>query len=451
MKPETNKPIKRVNPSFGLNFSYNSKVDETQYRLVANKRQSLNNHPGAITHTLIKGENLATLKLLESELQGKIDLCYIDPPYNTGGDAKSGFTYKDSFRNSGDGERHSTWLTFIYDRLTVTHGLLSERGVIAISIDDSEVAYLRLLCDEVFGEANFIAQVVVDGGNLKNNARFISTTHEYLLLYARNLNKLNATGVKWRHRREGIELLLAQHEELLGKYPGDYAKISKELKQWSKTAPIGKRLKVFFNSDARGLYTYADLSAPGVGARYNVTHPVTGKSCVLPSRGYGLSQEKMLKLIEEDMIIFGIDESSQPLKKLYLKDESDQVQRSIMAYPSRSSTHLLEKMLGKRNSFNNPKNLEFISDIISLTCPADGLVLDYFAGSGTTGHAVLLLNEEGAQRKFILVTKDENQIYDEVTLPRLRAAITGDWLDGSQHQPLQANLETFTLEAGKIK
>ena len=442
----TFKLVKRENPAFGLTFDYNPERLDKTYTLVENKKESLLNHKDVIEHTLINGENLKTLIALGDSIKGKVDLCYIDPPYNTGNSTNTGFTYKDSFKNKEDRESHSTWLTFMYDRLVMTKSLLSEKGVLAISIDDSEVHYLRLLCDEIFGEINFIAQIVVDGGNIKNNARFISITHEYLLVYAKDLNKLGKSKVKWRTRRDGVELLLKEYEELKKKHKTNYPAITKDLKKWVKTALLSNRLKVFFNADIRGLYTYADLSAPGDGARYRVLHPVTKKPCQIPSRGWGLTEEKLLQLIETDMVIFGKDEKAQPLKKLYLKDEADQVARSVLAYPSRSSTHLLEKILGRRKSFNNPKNLEFITDMVSLMCPEDGLVLDYFAGSGTTGHAVLNLNKEGAERRFILITKNENKIFNEVTYPRLKAVITGKWLDDSEHKSIANNLRVFNLK-----
>lgn len=377
--------------------------------------------PKTVVHDLICSENLQYLTTQDDaphDLHATVDLCYIDPPYNTGNVQTNGFTYHDSFAGS------ENWLQFMKERLQPTRDLLKDTGVIAVSIDDSEVHHLRVLMDEVFGRNNFVAQIIVDGGNLKNNARFISTTHDYILVYAKSLHKLRTSGIKWRKHRQGVDRLFKHVTKLRKQHGDDYNTMTQEVKTWLKTAPVPKRVKVFYNVDSKGLYTYADLSAPGNGQRYDVLHPVTGKPCTVPSRGWGLSEQKMQALLQDDMIIFGKDETAQPLKKLYLTDKKDQVQSSMMAYSSRASTHLLQKILGRRSSFNNPKNLNMMMDLIDLICPEDGTVLDYFAGSGTTGHAVVELNNKnGSTRKAVLVTNNENNIFTEVTLPRLQNII----------------------------
>jgi adenine-specific DNA-methyltransferase len=377
---------------------------------------------GGAYHTLIESENLVFLDDVlrddSFDLKQAVDLCYIDPPYNTGNTEAQNFTYNDAFGGSDN------WLQFMRARLAPLKEILKPTGVVVISIDDSEVHHLRVLCDEIFGARNFMAQLVIDGGNPKNNAKFFSITHEYMLVYAKNLSELNRSGIKWRKEREGIDLLLGEYENLKKAHKSNYAKITSDLKKWVKTAPLSKRLKVFYNADKNGLYTYADLSTPGNGARYDVLHPVTGKPSQVPSRGWGLSEEKMAQLIADDMILFGADETFQPLKKLYLQNRKDQVQKGILEYPSRSSTHLLEKLLGRRSSFNNPKNLQMMMDIIDLILPSKGVVLDYFAGSGTTGHAVVELNaRDGGSRRFVMVTNNENEIFDTVTLPRVQQVL----------------------------
>jgi adenine-specific DNA-methyltransferase len=375
------------------------------------------NNLEAPTHLLINSENLNFLQheinTNEHQLQHNVDLCYIDPPYNTGNTEKTGFTYNDS-------QLSENWLQFMEERLIPTKTFLKETGIIIVSIDDSEVHTLRVLMDRIFGRNNFIAQLVIDGGNPKNNAKFFSISHEYMLVYAKNLSFLHKSGTKWRKRREGIDLILKQYNNLKKSHSNNYAEITKELKSWVKQAPISKRLKVFYNADEKGLYTYADLSAPGEGKKYEVLHPITQKPCQVPSRGWGIKQEKLEQLIEANLVIFGKDETYQPMKKLYLKDEKDQVQNGILAYPSRTSTHLLNKILGKRLAFNNPKNLNLMMDLIELVTPQNGLILDYFAGSGTTGHAVLELNKtKDSKRKFVLITKNENNIFEHITRPRL--------------------------------
>lgn len=433
------------NLKFGLNFNYTPTPITGEYELVPNPNVLVTTPgPDVLTHDLICSDNLEALLALKEEYEGKVNFIYIDPPYNTGN--KTGFTYKDSFRNAKDMERHSTWLTFMTERLIAAQPLLAETGVIAISIDDREAHYLRLLLDEIFGEENFIAQMIVDGGSVKNNAKLVSVTHEYLLVYAKNLREITKQDTKWRKKRENVDRLVKKFTQLKKTHKDDYATITTILKAWVKTQKFSNRLKVFYNADERGLYTYADLSAPSAGGTYDVLHPVTKKPSAVPSRGWGLSEDKMRKLVDDDMIIFGKDEKSQPLKKLYLKTADDQVEKSILSYSARASTHLLTKILGRRGAFNNPKNLDYITDVVKLMSPEDGIVLDFFAGSGTTGHAVLDLNqEEDSKRKFILVTNNENNIHDEVTLPRLEAVITGNWLNGTVHKPVAGNLRGYRV------
>jgi adenine-specific DNA-methyltransferase len=378
--------------------------------------------PDGVTHILIESENQS---FLDEELgnnvfnlQDSVDVCYIDPPYNTGNTEANNFTYNDSFGDSAN------WLDFMRSRIEPLKKLLKSTGVVIVSIDDSEVHRLRVLLDEAFGYRNFIAQLVIDGGNPKNNAKFFSVTHEYMLVYAKSLPALHKSGVKWRKERTGIDLLLDEEKKARKLYGDNYPKVTAHLKAWVKDAPLTKRLKVFYSADKKGLYTYADLSTPGMGATYDVLHPLTGKACAVPSRGWGVSKEKMAELIKDDMIIFGANETFQPMKKLYLQNRKDQVQKAILEYPSRSSTHLLEKILGRRSSFNNPKNLQMMMDMIELIAPEDATVLDFFAGSGTTGHAVIELNKlHNLKRKFVMVTNNENKIFDTVTLPRVQAVL----------------------------
>lgn len=380
-----------------------------------------------VTHHLVQQDNLEFLKNCEVEdkysLNGNVDTIYIDPPYNTGNGEANGFIYNDTFGGKNHPDRHTLWLAFMRERLEPAKKLLKPAGVIVVSIDDSEVHRLRVMMDEIFGEQNFIAQVVVDGGNPKNNARFLSVTHEYMLVYAKSAAALYKSGVKWRKRRDGMDKLVREYKRSEKRLNNDYATVTSHLKEWVKGQKLTKRLKVFYNADANGLYTYADLSAPGKGLRYEVIHPVTGKPSKLPSRGWGLSEEKFKALDAAGLVLYGANETFQPMKKLYLQDNKDQVQKAIFEYPSRSSTHLLTKLLGRKGSFNNPKNLQMMIDLIDLITPEDGLVLDYFAGSGTTGHAVLHLNKKaGAARKFVLVTNNENNIFCEVTKPRVLKA-----------------------------
>ncbi len=370
------------------------------------------------SHVLIKSNNKDfldnELSFNQFKLRGMVDTCYLDPPYNTGNTNSTGFTYHDKF---GDDE----WISMMRERIAPLKTLLKSTGIVVMSIDDSEVARLRLLLDDIFGKQNFIAQLTIDGGAYKNNSRFFSVTHEYMLVYANNLTQLNKSGVKWRKQRDGVEILLNKYRELKDAGNTD-EQITRVLKSWVKTQPLSPRLKVFYNVESRGLYTYADLSVPGNRYEYTILHPVTGKPVQEPSRGWGLSLNRFQELQADNQIIWGDDETKQPLKKVFLKAENDQLMKSVLEYPARSSTHLLERLLGKRTSFNNPKNLQMMKDIIDYTTPTNGIVLDYFGGSGSTLHAIMELNAENySTRRGFLVTNNENNIFDEVTLPRIQA------------------------------
>lgn len=372
------------------------------------------------SHALIQADNLVFLEKETSDegefnLQEKVDLIYLDPPYNT---RNTNFSYDDNMVTDD-------WLTMMRASLTPATSLLKSTGVIMVSIDDSEVHRLRVLMDELFGRQNFITQLVIDGGANKNNSRFFSVTHEYMLVYANNLKQLLKSKQKWRKERDGVTEVMTELA-----VQRDAGKTNEELtahmKRWLRAGSFSKRLKTFFNVDDRGLYTYADLSVPGARYEYDVLHPVTGLKCQEPSRGWGLSEEKFLALQGDDMIIWGETETQQPLKKLYLSTEKDQLMKSVLEYPSRSSTHLLEKLLGKRSQFTNPKNLQMMKDLIDYVTPLDGVVLDYFAGSGTTLHAVLELNSEQtrSERVCYAVTNNENNIFDNVAMPRIQKVAT---------------------------
>ena len=414
-------------------------------------------HPLPHPHFLFEGDNLLALTILHTTHRDKIDVIYIDPPYNTGKE----FAYNDKFVNPKDNSKHSQWLSFMYTRLQLAKPLLKETGTIFISIDDNEQAHLKLLCDEVFGEENFEGQVVWDGGAMKNNARFLSSTHEYCLIYHKNKHHLTATTTsRWRTVREGYVEAMRKYEQLKKKFNNDPQRIEPAYRSWLQKTTLPKRIKAFNRVDEGGLYTHSDLSSPSKGGKmYTVPHPVTGQPCQPPSRGWAISEKYMNELITQNLVLFGEDETKQPLKKLYLKEVSLTVFRSIHANPARSSTHLLEKMIGRGN-FPHPKSLEYIKNLLAAVTEKDSVVLDFFAGSGTTGHAVAQLNsEDGGTRQCILATDNSGKtssgqfisdagsegICRKVTFPRMRAALTGNWADQQPHTPLPGELYGFTI------
>jgi adenine-specific DNA-methyltransferase len=388
-----------------------------------------------LEHTIVRSDNLAFMQDNAPKLREQVDFIYIDPP-----------TVVKPYHNTGKiptRRQHEKWVEFMRPRLEASRLTLKDTGVIAVTSYDNEQARMRLLLDEAYGEQNFIGMITIDTGNVINNARFLSSSHEYLFLYAKNLSTLTKSGVKWRKKREGLESLRKQEKKLRSMHNENYETISEELKQWLKNQNVPQRLKQFYNVDKKGLYTYSDLSAPKNGLKYEVINPNTGQPVAVPSRGWGVSAETLQELIATDSIIWGANDEHQPLKKLYLKDTPDQVIRSVFSFPSRSSERLLQKILGPDVEYQNIKEVEYVKYIIDVFTPENALVFDFFAGSGTTGHAVLDLNYEdsNSQRRFLLCSNDEGGVYSHILKPRLEAIISGHWHD-RQHRPRKAALKT---------
>ena len=422
-------------------------VDELPVLTEVTERAIVSDAPDAPNHILIEGDNLDALTALAYTHEGKIDVIYIDPPYNTG---NKDFVYNDSFVDKEDGYRHSKWLSFMNKRLQIAKSLLSSGGVIFISIDDNEQAQLKLLCDEIYGGENCIAQVVVASNSAKNNAKFISVTHEYLLCYAKdketlptnwavfknNINQFNKIAKKLLNSSLTPEEI---HGELLAltKYPKYY-----EFDHYTYV-------------DKRGPFRASDLTAPGSTAKYDIIHPKTKKTCKTGTRGWGYSEKAMDDLIEKDYIYFGEDETVMPQLKNYLSENEKSLPKSIVFFDSQAST---KWMKSQNLDFPFPKALDYIKYIGSMYPNGKATFLDFFAGSGTTLHATMQLNaEDGGHRKCILVTNNENNICEEVTYERNKRVIQGyttpkgDAVEGLHDNTLRYYRTTFLSRDKSVK
>ena len=369
---------------------------------------------------LIEGDNLAALKLLEKTHRGKIDLIYIDPPYNTG---NKDFIYNDSYVDKTDTFRHSKWLSFMKKRLEIARGLMSDKGVIFISIDDNEQAALKLLCDETFGESNFCGIVIWQSAT-DNNPRQISTEHEYVVCYCKHMSKQG----KWLYKSEKAALIKAKYEEIKASCD-DVGEIQKQLRRWIKGNKEALKGVVHYNNvDERGVYSSSSNSSntkPG-GYTFDIIHPVTGKPCVKPAFGWRWTETTFWNYANNGDVEWGKDESSQPHIKKRIDTVEEQF-KSIYYEDGRAATAMLEGIFGEKKVFDNPKPVPLIMRIARFASSSDSIVLDFFAGSGTTGHAVMKLNaEDGGKRKFILVTNNENDICEKVTYERLKRVIERD-------------------------
>lgn len=351
----------------------------------------------------IEGDNLEVLKILREDYLGKVKMIYIDPPYNTGND----FVYEDDFsQTSGEfrgksgmfdedgnmilqnyevnsesnGRFHTDWLNMIYPRLKVARDLLTEDGVIFISIDDNEVENLRKVCDEVFGERNFIAQLIWERAfSPKNDARFVSNSHDYVLMFTRNIDSF-----------------------VIGRL--------------DRTAEANARYSNPDN-DPRGVWMSSDISVKTYNAAcdYTITTP-SGKIIEPPAgRCWSLSKKAFFERLQDNRIWFGPNGDNTPRIKRFLSELKfdGMAPTSILFYKdvghSQEGAQEVVSLFGDKGVFDGPKPVRLLQRLITLAnLKDDSIVLDFFSGSATTAHALMKTNfEKGTDRKFILVQLPE--------------------------------------------
>lgn len=373
----------------------------------------------------ISGDNLDALKHLVKSYSGKVKCIYIDPPYNTG---KDDFAYNDKFKFTAEeleeklsiseeqaqrifamttnhAASHAAWLTFMMPRLQCAKDLLSDDGVIFISIDDNEQANLKLLCDYVFGEENFMGQVIWKNVT-DNNPTQITCEHEYILCYSKYKENITTA---WKSKVSAIkDELIKIGTELNQQYTG--ANLQGAWKKWfsehkSQLGPLSDYKFI----DEGGVYTGSrSVHNPGKnGYYYDVIHPTTGKPCTPPLMGYRFPETSMRKMIEEGRILFGEDENKLVEIKVYASEYQDKFS-SVYDSDGRTAANELRALFPEfKQIFKNPKPTELIEHILSFFDLEDSYFVDFFSGSGTTAHALMNLNNDDKQRKFILVQLQE--------------------------------------------
>jgi len=392
---------------------------------------------------IIQGDNLHALKAILPRWGGRVKCIYIDPPYNTGNE---NWIYNDNVnspeirkwlnqvvgKEGEDLSRHDKWLCMMYPRLTLLKQFLSEDGVILVSIDDNEAGALKLLLDEIFGRVNHLGTLVWEKGK-KGDAKFFSVTHEYILAYARRKAFLTSVNTKWRLRKRGIDRVLKKYQDLRSELGSDHVEIRARMMAWYRSLESkdsAKKLKHYNWSDDRGLYFAADFAGPDDGRknrpRYDIPHPVTKKPVKKPATGWRWEEPRTEAALADNppRIHFGPDETTIPCRKSYLIEVDSEPFQSVFYKDGRAATRVLDGMFG-RGSFDFPKDHEILSDLIKLVTKKDSIVLDSFAGSGTTGHAVLHANDsDGGARKFIMVELEEEVALTR-TAPRMSNVING--------------------------
>ncbi len=399
---------------FGKTEAIQIAQKQTTGTLRPSKEESIN--WDTTENLFFEGDNLEVLRLLQSSYRNKIKMIYIDPPYNTGKD----FVYKDDFHDNiksykerleenyksnaeTNGRFHTDWLNMIYPRLKIARNLLKQDGVIFISIDNKEVANLIKICNEVFGEENFVGNIALQTAT-DNNATQINTEHEYILCYAKNKDLL----APWTAESEVAKKIQEKYEELKIKHNNVTSEIQIELRKWiNQNKDNLPKVTHYDNVDEKGVFHDGDIANTKFGGyEYDVIHPITKKVCKVPEKGFRFPKETMDRMIKNNDIMFGNDETTLIKPKKRLESVKD-ILRSIIYEDGRASTKLLESLFCK-GIFQNPKSPSIIERLISFTTGPDDIILDFFSGSATTAHAVMNLNaKKESNRKFIMVQLPE--------------------------------------------
>lgn len=402
------------------------------------ERAIISDNPEAPNHILIEGDNLEALTTLSYTHEGKIDVIYIDPPYNTG---NGDFKYNDSFVDKEDAFRHSKWLSFISKRLEITKKLLSINGVIFISIDDNEQANLKILCDSLFGYNNYVGTIPTIMNLKGNQAEYgFAGTHEYTMVYTKQkeyciLGNLIAPDEELEtwiedeigYYKKGATLKRTGADAPRLKRPYGYFPILIKASDSSVSTITKDEYKSIYDPDTK---TFDDSYVEYLINKYRkegyhaVLPLVNGQKCSW-RWGFNTVSNNCKEII---VIVSGNDYSLYKKQRPELGDMPSKKPKSVLykaQYSSGNGTTQL-KDLGLSGTFNNPKPINLIVDLLLIGNCKDSYILDFFAGSGTTLHATMQLNaEDGGKRTCILCTNNENGICENVTYERNKRVIEG--------------------------
>lgn len=436
------------------------------------ENKEINN--GGEDNVLIEGDNFHSLSVLNYTHKESIDVIYIDPPYNTG---NNDFKYNDKYVDLTDGYRHSKWLNFMSKRLQLARNLLKDEGVIFISIDYHEYAQLKILCDKIFDESNYLETIIQNKGNAQNDATDIQHNHEYILIYRKKI----------RTSKKGNKTIILPtlsnkktiKKEVFYDNKGYYYMTGSFTTGSSPTLNERPNMgwSIYYNDftkDMIGIQDYDVTLARESNDEAKIYHP----NQELLNKGYEIirAPKKGNKLgrwswsldtfekNKENVVISKRNKENYSINvKKYISDENNVTElngkyyyeekiesnsKSIIDFSSSYGTSILKEIIDNDIEFNNPKNSNMIKYLISLMPNKSAIVLDFFAGSGTTAQAVLELNnEDGGNRKFILCTNNENNICEDITYQRIKTVITGKRKDGSEYSKgLPGSLKYFKTE-----
>lgn len=343
-----------------------------------------------LVNLLIEGDNYHALSVLNYTHAKKVDVIYIDPPYNTG---NNDFIFNDRYVDKEDAYRHSKWLSFMEKRLKLAKNLLKDTGVIFISIDDNEIAQLKLLMDEIFGEGSLVAILIwKKKGGASNTEKILGRITEYIICYARNINKT-----------------IFNRRPIQRSYP---------------------------LQDKNGFYKLESLIKTNLGIYkrdnlvYGVKNPITGKIIYPPkNKRWTIGKDKMKELLKNNLLEFIKSKNGWEIKKKRYEEDGENgnpVYLNLILDKGslRTAKTEMENIFGAREIFDAVKPTQLIKHLLTISSNKNSLILDFMAGTGTTGQAVLELNkEDGGNRQFILVTNNENNICTDVCYPRIKKVI----------------------------
>lgn len=397
-----------------------------------NKELEIKKDKSKITNFILEGDNLHSLYLLEKTHKNKVDLIIIDPPYNRG---LNDFVYDDNYIDKSDSFKHSKWISFMNKRLIIAKKLLKDNGVIFINIDDNEFAQLKLLCDDIFGEENFITCFPWHNRTSVQNDTDISINHEYIIAYAKK-------------RRITNRRLKSSNKDIWYKTE-DFVIQPKETDSSKYSNP---------DNDPRGIWKADPFDAPNIrpNLTYEIVNPTTGVKYLPPKgRCWRTEPEKYQKLLEDKRIVFGKNGNSRPQLKVFYSEvkmkgeiRNSWFDADIYDTSTNGKKELLN-ILPDKKIFNTPKPVNLYKELIKMSISPkvkNPVILDFFAGSGTVGQAVL---EEfkGDNAQFILCNSNENNICKEITYERLKRVIEGyNNQKGYDVKGIDSNLKYYTIK-----
>ena len=420
------------------------------------ERRILSEDAGAPNHIIIEAENLHALVTLTYTHAGMIDVMYLDPPYNTG---NRDFVYNDSYIDSEDSYRHSKWLSFMEKRLKIAKTLLSDKGVVFISIDDNEQANLKILCDEIFGESNCIGPFIQNKMNAKNDTINVQKNHEYILCYRKQpiYNNNSMTNI--------VPNIVVEQDVIkeVFKEGNEYYYLNDSITTRGEGGTLNARPNLgysfYYNPETKELVPLADYDVE-IARTSNIIEEVYTDNEEMINSGFIVIRPPLVRG-KLGCWTWDINKAKRDIKDLYVKETrnrfnvhkrtfvlsksvkeengryyySERVSsnsRSILDYSTNEGTNVFKSILGNNIDFNNPKNVEMLKYLVGASSTKSSTILDFFAGSGTTLQAVMELNKDGGYRQCILVTNNENGICEQVTYERNRRVIQGYTTPGGE-------------------